>query len=125
MLNIYVGHSKKINYHELYTALENNAALKQYNLIFPHKESEQSSNTRDFYKTIDIFVAEVSMAATGLGIELGWANDDKVPIYCFYKEGLKISNSLHVITDNFIEYRDLDDFNIKLTKILNNLTKES
>jgi len=54
------------------------------------KNSKNNSNkkhSRDFYTNLDLFIAEVSYRATGLGIELGWASDDNIPIYCFYKKG--------------------------------------
>lgn len=40
--------------------------------------------TKDIIKTCDLMIAEVSLPATGLGIELGWAKAFKVPILCMY-----------------------------------------
>ena len=87
MKKIYIAHSKDIDYiNELYEPLKNANFLKNYTLLLPHELSEFSYNTRDFYKDIDIFIAEVSKPATGLGIELGWAFDDNTKIYCIYTE---------------------------------------
>lgn len=36
-------------------------------------------------------------------------------------KGIKYSNSLKSVTDNFVEYRDLDDFIIKLKEVLESL----
>lgn len=119
-MNIYFGHSKELNYQIFYEKLETDFDSPRYNFIFPHKETKDSRNGRDFYKksNIDLFIAEVSLPATGLGIELGFAYDEKIPVICFYKEGIKYSNSLKSVTDNFVEYRDLDDFILKLKNIL-------
>ena len=90
-MRIYIGHSKKIDYiNELYEPLKKETFFNEHELLLPHDQSEFSSNTREFYKTIDIFIAECSDAATGLGIELGWAYDDNKKIYCIYKKGNKI-----------------------------------
>lgn len=106
-MKVYVAHSKKVDYkNEIYKSLRNDEFFNSVELILPHEVSDNSSNTRDFYKDIDLFIAEVSMAGTGLGIELGWVWDDGTPIYCLYKKGSKISGSLHSVTDKFIEYED-------------------
>lgn len=119
-MNIYFGHSKDIDYQIYYETIKNNLDIIKYNFIFPHEKSHNSRNGRSFYKkdNIDLFIAEVSLPATGLGIELGFCHDEKIPIICFYKEGIKYSNSLRSVTDNFVEYRDLDDFIIKLKEVL-------
>lgn len=109
-MNIYIGHSREMDYiNELYNPIENSDELKEFNIIFPHKKSRYSSNGRDFYKDINLFIAEVTYPATGLGIELGWAYDEEIPIYCFYKTGSKISSSLKSVTNNFVEYSSVDD----------------
>ncbi len=52
----------------------------------------------------DLVIAEVSLPATGLGIELGWADYSNTPILCIYEKGSKFSSFLKFITNNFIEY---------------------
>ena len=109
-MRIYIGHSKKIDYiNELYKPLKNDPFFKNHELILPHDESDSSITPREFYQTIDIFIAECSEKATGLGIELGWAYDDNKKIYCIYKKGKKLSGSLRAITDNFYEYNNTDE----------------
>lgn len=106
-MKIYVAHSKDIDYKsKLYQPLRNCKVLKNEQLIFPHEISKDSYNTRDFYKSLDLFIAEVSIPATGLGIELGWAYDDNLPIYCLYKKGKKPSSSIYSITDQVLEYQN-------------------
>ena len=119
-MRIYIGHSKKIDYiNELYEPLKKETFFNEHELLLPHDQSEFSSNTREFYKTIDIFIAECSDAATGLGIELGWAYDDNKKIYCIYKKGKKISESLKSVTNNFYEYNDLSEMVNIVKSIIN------
>jgi len=117
---IYIAHSKGIDYvNELYKPLKGADFLKEYELILPHEKSKNSSNTRDFYKDIDILIAEVSKPATGLGIELGWAFDDNTKIYCIHKEKIIISNSIKAITENIYEYKDTENMLNIIKSIIN------
>lgn len=121
-MKIYITHSKKIPYKkELYEPIINSNFYHNHTFIFPHIETEKSENTREFYKTLDAIFAEVTLAGTGLGIELGWAFDDNIPIFCFYKKGSKIANSLQCITANFFEYETEDEMIELMENILNNL----
>ncbi len=119
MKKIYIAHSKDIDYiNELYIPLRNDNFFKKYELILPHEKSSNSSNTREFYKDIDIFVAEVSKPGIGLGIELGWVFDDNIPIYCIYKSGHKISRSVYSVTNNVYEYNDTVEMLAIIEKIV-------
>lgn len=107
-MKIYIGHSKIIDYeNDLYKPIKEK--LSKYNIILPHEKGMDNYNGRDFYKSLDLFIAEVSAPATGLGIELGYADDDKIPIYCIYKKGTKYSGSLTTITTNFYEYENVNE----------------
>ena len=118
MKKIYIAHSKDIDYiNELYEPLKNANFLKNYTLLLPHELSEFSYNTRDFYKDIDIFIAEVSKPATGLGIELGWAFDDQIPVYCIHRTDSKVSSSIKSITDKIYKYKDIDEMLVIVKKI--------
>ena len=109
-MRIYVAHSKKMNYMDLlYKPLREDEFFKDYELILPHETSDKFTNSRDFYKTLDIFIADCSEKGTGLGIELGWAYDDGIDIFILLKSDQKISNSLKVITDNFYTYNDYSE----------------
>ena len=123
MKRIYIAHSKDIDYiNELYEPLKNADFLKNYTLLLPHELSKISYNTRDFYKDIDIFIAEVSKPATGLGIELGWAFDDNTKIYCIYKANETVSSSIKSITSDIFEYNNRDEM---LEIIKNIIEKEN
>ena len=119
MKKIYIAHSKDIDYiNELYIPLRNDNFFKKYELILPHEKSSNSSNTREFYKDIDIFIAEISKPGIGLGIELGWVFDDNIPIYCIYKSGYKVSRSVYSVTNNVYEYNDTVEMLAIIEKIV-------
>ena len=123
MKKIYFAHSNDIDYiNELYEPLKNAHFLKKYELIFPHELSRNTNNGREFYKDIDIFIAEISIPATGLGIELGWAFDDNKPIFCIHKSNTKVGNSIKSVTDinNIFEYSDIDSMLDAIQNILKN-----
>lgn len=120
-MKIYIAHSKKMDYiNDLYKPLRNDSFFKDHELILPHEKSENSSNTREFYKNIDAFIADCSEGATGLGIELGWAYDDNKKIYCIYQAGKHISNSIKLVTDKFYEYSNINE----IIEIVKNIVKK-
>lgn len=121
-MKIYVAHSRDFDYkNELYSPIKNDALFNEHNFVLPHELEEKNENTRDFYKTLDIVIAECSYPSTGLGIELGWLYDDKIPIYCIYKIGKKISDSIKTVTSNIYEYKDIND----MIEIIRKIIKES
>lgn len=115
---IYFAHSKEINYKDLYKVFRDKFSKEEFNIILPH-EKENFFNSKDFLKNkCDLVIAEVSKTATGLGVELGWANLFEVPIVCFSQKGEKISGSLRVVCGNFFEYENLGDFEGKVKKVV-------
>lgn len=118
-MNIYFGHSKDFDYkNEYYKPIEENQNLENETLIFPHKNQSNNKHSREFYSTLDIFIAEVSYKATGLGIELGFASDDKIPIYCFYKSGTKPNSSLKCLTNYIKEYNSKEELTYYIDQIV-------
>lgn len=114
-MKIYVGHAKKFDFKkELYEPLRNSSLNKNHDIVLPHEESDEPFNSKEFLKTCDVMIAEVTHRATGLGIELGWADYLGVPIICIYKKGAKPAGSLKSITNNFIEYFDEKEMISKL-----------
>ncbi len=114
-MKIYFGHFKGFNYEEeYYKPIEKSELLKNENLIFPHKNSDFIQRDKDFYGSLDLFIAEVTYPSTGLGIELGFVSDYGVPVYCLYRSGTKPASSLKAVSSNFIEYNSPDE----LTKIV-------
>lgn len=120
-MKIYFGHSREFDFkEELYKPIRNSDFNSSYDIIFPHEVNEKITDfvSKDVIKNCDLMIAEISHKSTGLGIELGWADLFGRPILCIYKKNTKVSESLKVITDNFIEYDNSDDLIIKLGKFL-------
>jgi hypothetical protein len=124
-MKIYVAHSKDFDFQEeLYKPIKNSSLNKEHTFVFPHDKSGEIFNSKDFFKKdCDLVVAEVSYPATGLGIELGWADILNVPIACLYKKGFKIPNSLKVVTDMFLEYSNIDELIAKIGETITKLSK--
>lgn len=123
-MKIYIGHSRGFDFEqELYLPIRNATELPQQDIVFPHEAQQDLKNPRDFYQNIDLFIAEVSYPATGLGIELGWAYDSKVPIVCIHKTGQKISGSLRAVTNDFYNYNDGKDLVDVVSKIIEDFSK--
>jgi len=119
-MKIYIGHSRDMDYiDDLYEPIREYEKGTDHIFILPHENNSKDWHGRDFYNNLDIFIAEVSLSTTGLGIELGWAYDSNIPIYCIYKKGQKISSSLKSVTDNFFEYGTSADLIDKIKLIIN------
>lgn len=109
-MKIYVAHSRNYDYqNELYLPIRNCQALDQTEIILPHEVENSPSNTREFYKSLDLMIAEVSYPATGQGIELGWAYDDQTPIVCLAKQDAKVAGSIFAVTDQVYRYSNSEE----------------
>jgi hypothetical protein len=123
-MNIYVAHSTSFNFkEELYAPLRASELNSSHTIVLPHEESSAQFNSKEYLKTCDAVIAEVSYPSTGEGIELGWANLYGVPIIAIYKEGTKPSGALKAVTDTLIEYADAADMIQHLSKCLLYLRK--
>ncbi|MEK7617824.1 MAG: hypothetical protein AAB410_01645 [Patescibacteria group bacterium] len=116
-MNIYISHSRDFDFKkELYDPLK--SLVSEHEFIFPHSESDTPFETKKLFesKVCKLVIAEVTYPSIGQGVELGWANLLKIPIIFIYKKGSKISNSLKLISSEFIEYENLK----KISETLNN-----
>jgi len=121
-MKIYVAHSNKFDYiTKLYEPLKTSNILKIHHFFFPHDEINKEVKTKGIIEEYDLVIAEVSLPATGLGIELGWADYSQTPILCVHEKGAKYSSSLKFITNNFVEYENSDDLIKKVNLFLSNL----
>ena len=121
-MKIYLAHSREFDYqHDLYDPIRRNSNLNQSDLIFPHEQSDSktSQHDRQFYKDLDLVIAEVSFPATGLGIELAWCADAKVPIVCISRRDAHVSGSLRAVCSDFYQYSDADE----LSRLVENIIK--
>lgn len=110
-MDIYVGHSSSIDYEEqLYQPLRASDLNRDHNLVLPHEDSDEPFDSKSFLKNkCDLFIAEVSEASTGLGIELGWADLYEVPIICIYRKDAGISGSLSFLNAEMIRYGNSEE----------------
>ena len=121
-MNIYVGHSSSINFEDrLYRPLKKSKISDRCNLVFPHEGDKQIFDSKRFLmEECDLFVAEVSEASTGLGIELGWADMFEVPVLAVYREKSEYSNSIKAVADEIEAYSGTDE----LINVIENKLKE-
>ena len=115
-LNIYISHSKKMNYEmELYKPLLNSKIGIENNLILPHSKEYNDVDTKQILIDSNLLIAEVSISGTCIGIELGRAECNNVRIICLLKKGVKCNSS---VKRNFkvLEYSDENDMIAQLEK---------
>ena len=120
-MKIYLSHARNETYkEELYNPIRQSILNEQFEFILPHENADTPFNSREVFsqKQCDLVLAEVSQAATGQGIELGWADANGIPIVCIHKKGSKLSGSLIIVCDEFIEYADAVELIEKLEKKL-------
>lgn len=109
-MRIYFGHSTQFDFQrDLYEPIKRSALYGKHECILPHEGKEQTQREKSFYKTIDLFVAEVSVPSTGLGIELGWANDAGCQIVCVHKAGARPSSALGSVCRDVWAYASDDE----------------
>lgn len=122
MEKIYFGHSTNYDFISMYEELQKSALSIRHEIIFPHINN-RNINTVEIIKNCDFFVAEVSQASTGLGIEIGIAVSKEIPVICIYKKGNAPSRALNFISNEFIEYADLTDMGKQLEIFFNTVRK--
>lgn len=119
-MKIYISHSSKYDYkNKIYNPIKQSNLVRENTLFFPHDDNK-IVNTKEMIANYDLVIAEVTLPATGQGIELGWADYAKTPILCLYEKGAKISSSLKFITKDFIEYESEIDMINQISKYIQN-----
>lgn len=103
---------------ELYEPIKNSLFFPKHSFILPH--DDRDIHSKESLKDIDLFIAEVSYPATGLGIEIGLASAYGKRILCISKKWAKISSSLKYVTQDFLVYENTNDMLEKLAVFLNN-----
>lgn len=75
-MNIIVGHARSYDFEKgLYQPLLASDLARKHTFLLPHKDGAPGHNTKALLADADIFLAEISHPATGLGMELAWASD--------------------------------------------------
>lgn len=119
-MKIYISHSSKYDYkNKIYNPIKQSNLVRENTLFFPHDDNK-IVNTKEIIANYDLVIAEVTLPATGQGIELGWADYAKTPIVCLYEKGAEISSSLKFITKDFIEYESEIDMINQISKYIQN-----
>jgi hypothetical protein len=117
-MTIYFPHSKQLDFEAFYTAIRSSKLFSKHTCILPYEKNSTPEDTRETIKKADLIIAEVSYPGTGLGIELGWANNMDKRIICIYKYDFTPARSLKYISNNFISYDSYPDLLKKLEKVI-------
>lgn len=73
-------------------------------IVFPHALRAEIDVTKKDIEAADLVIAEVSIASTGSGIELGWANAAGKEIIAFHQTADDPSPAVQFVTKSFHPY---------------------
>ncbi len=117
-MRCYCPHSRDLDYAlELYRPIRESDLFGAWEIVFPYEQREHPEHSRSLIRKSDLIIAEVSYPSTGLGIELGWANADGIPVFCIAKTGMKISRSLSKVAVECFEYANQQEMVEIFTRI--------
>lgn len=106
---VYVGHARSFDYQTALYAPLQRLALEwpQMDLVLPHATDGFIDSRVLFEKgQCALFIAEVSHASTGLGMELAYASVFNVPTVCLRRNGTPVSTSIRSLNAPIFGYRD-------------------
>lgn len=107
---VYVGHARSFDFQrELYAPLQA-LDLHGVHLLLPHA-TDGFVDTRALFEGggCDLFIAEVSHAATGLGMELAYASVFGVPTVCVHHADVPVSGSIRSLNAPVLAYASLPE----------------
>lgn len=87
-------------------------------MILPRDEQGEHNNTKMLIEEADLVIAEVSIASTGSGIELGWASAAGKDIVIFHQGAEVASPALQFVTQKMHSYITEDDIVLVLKQLL-------
>lgn len=117
MKKIYVIHSRAFDFeNELYLPLSKQT---DFEFIFPHTKESELRDSKHLIRDCDFVLAEISYSSTGSGIEIGRAECAGVPIVAIYKKGSNVFSSIKFLTNEVIEYENLEKDFKNIRKALN------
>lgn len=93
------------------------ASSRRVNLNWPPELAESAEGRFNELQAADMVIAEVSIASTGTGIDLGWAHALKKPIIAFHQGTSPVSPSVPPIAQAIHIYLTEAD----ITKVLDTL----
>lgn len=109
-MDVYVGHSSGYDFQvRLYRPLKDSKLFREHNVVLPHETEGLFDSKSFFQENCDLFIAEVSEASTGLGIELGWADLFDVEIILISEKEATTSSSLKALDSDHVKYENPDE----------------
>ena len=124
-MKIYVGHYKKYDYmNELYLPIINSELGKREEFIFPHL-TDETFNSQEVIAKSDLFIAEISVHSTGLGIEIGRTEVKGKKILCICNEKVKMPSCLKYVNVDKLYYKDSADMVKKLDNYIKSLKENN
>lgn len=118
-MKIYLSHSRgSFDFKSQFYEPCQKALGKHHILLMPH-QSEQGLDVRQIMEggQCDLVIAEVSHPSTGQGIELAWAEMNKIGILACFLKGKAPSTSLRSLCSEWLEYDRPADLVDKLSQI--------
>ena len=105
-LRIRVGHSAGYDCQaQLYDVVRGVALPPGVTLSLPHENGAAADCAKTFFaEGCDVFIAEVSTASTGLGMEIAHADMHNVPVACLHREGTERPAAIEKVTPLFMRY---------------------
>jgi hypothetical protein len=119
-MKIFVAHASAFDFEgKLYTPLRASELSKAHEFVLPEEEKYKGTwNTKEVIQSCGLLIADASVASTGAGIEMGWANASGIPIIVAHEKGSTPSTVVKYLTDTVIEYENPADLIEKLTAAL-------
>ena len=121
-MKIYISHSSKLDYERnLYEPIRESAVFSSCEFFLPHEKERVAKKTRRVIENSDAVIAETSLASTGQGIELGWADMKHIPILCINKPGGTPSSSLKYVCTSTKIYKTTQELIAAIDSFINTL----
>lgn len=96
--------------------------VEQYN-FHPQQTKLMMETSTGHIQACDLFIAELTHKAVGVGIEAGFAFANQKPIIYLHHADAGISTTLSGIADNEIAYQTHHDLKSQLEQVLTSITK--
>lgn len=118
-MKILIAHASNYDYQtELYEPLKRSVLAQAHTMVFPHDEENTEIETNSHVQNSDLLIAEVSMASTGAGIEIGLAQAANIPTLFVHRAGTTPTSALKFIEGKTIEYTESEDLVSKMEEYI-------